>query len=431
MREDFVSRKFENKSSKDGNLRPSQALRFRIDRAGDLRATVSASSGEFVLSPEIIEILCLIQKGERATDLSALLKSSYKQRIQNLPDPSEIAGLLEDMQAAQCLVSLNETEKDRGIEDGFADPWIQWAMLSDAPRCRGYRAALEESVDINSHILDVGAGSGLLSLYALELGATKVDAIEETSVAGVLKKVRAQLPEKEKARFTVHNCNSFDARLPRKITHIVSELFGNDPLQEGVIPTLRDIFSRVGSDKCQGIPDSFSVYTQLVDVRSGPLHHRMKRFAEPSKSGDEQWFKAVRRIKAVLPFAEVSFAHPVRSDDLALLSPLKRAWEVSLAPPPSNNAPLPQKTFTFCSDANAAAPALLVGFRAHLTEHITLSNLPGERDCCEHWSPIAIPLSRRLCKGETLKIHISVSEHWDRVTAKVTDSNSHVLGLRT
>jgi predicted RNA methylase len=421
----------EGKSAKNSSLRPSQALRFRIDRAGELRAMVSESSGEFVLSPEIIEILCLLQKGEAPTSLAARLKSAYKTRSQSLPESAEIAQLIEEMQAVQCLVNPDAEGSEKGIEDGFADPWIQWAMLADAPRCRGYRAALQESIDRNAHLLDVGAGSGLLSLYALELGASKVDAIEETSVAAVLKKVRAQLPESEKNRFTIHNCNSHDARLPQKTTHVVSELFGNDPLQEGVIPTLRDIFARIGNSRCKGIPEAFSVHVRLVNVASGPMRNRLERYAARLKDKDESWLKSVARIKTALTFDQVSFSHPVRAQDLDFLTPLKKAWEVPLAPPPPASSPLPRKALKLEVADNADAPALLIGFRAHLSKSITLSNIPNEPDSCEHWSPIVIPLSRLLKKGEVLDAQISVSEHWDRVTAKVVDSASHVLGKRS
>jgi hypothetical protein len=429
-RGNFVASKKPHDSGRKTPLRPAQALRFRIDTAGELRAAVSASSGEFNLTPEIIELLCLLQKGAQPPELENKLRARFRKISEELPDSNEIASLLEDLEDARCLVRATPELAPKGLQDGFGDAWIQWAMLADAPRCQAYQAAIREALTEDSHVLDVGAGSGLLSLYALEAGAKKVDAIEETGVAHSLKLLRDKLPDDLRKRMQIHNCNSFDARIPSQITHVVSELFGNDPLQEGVIPTLRNIFSRIQAGRISAIPENFTVFVQLVDFTDGPLHKRLGRFAERNSEQGKAWFGAVERIKSTLNFRDVSFAHMIRPTDIKKVGPNKKAFSIPLAPPPPENAPQPTSSLKLDVEENAAAPALLIAFRAQLSRTHSISNIPGEKDCCEHWSPLVVPLNRAIQSKESIQVRISVGEQWERVTAQVSDASGKYLGSR-
>jgi len=425
-----VASKKSHDSARKSSLRPAQALRFRIDPTGELRAAVSASSGEFNLTPEIIELLCLLQKGSQPSELEGRLRTRFRKITEDLPDSREISALLQDLEDAQCLVRAGVQEAAHGLQDGFGDAWIQWAMLADAPRCQAYQKAIQDAVGANSHVLDVGAGSGLLSLYALESGAGKVDAIEETAVAKSLKQLRENLSEGLRKRLQIHNCNSFDARIPSTVTHVVSELFGNDPLQEGVVPTLRNIFARIDNKQAVGIPESCSIFVQLVDVVDGPLHSRLSRYAGKMAATEKQWSGAVEKIRNTLDFHDVSFAHMIRPGDVKKCAAAKKAFSIPLAPPPSDSTSRPAASFKIDIEQKIEAPALLIGFRAHLTHAMSISNIPGEKDACEHWSPLVVPLNRALTSKEIIQIKVSVGEHWERVTAIASDAQGKHLGAR-
>lgn len=427
---DILARKNSGHSGQLHTLRPAKALRFRIDEAGLLRAAVSASSGEFNLSPEIVHLLCLLQQGVRKTELADRLKADFKQIAHHLPDKSEVNELIEDLKSAQCLISDEAKETASGIEDGFGDAWIQWAMLADTVRCQAYQKAIAELVSTHSQVLDIGAGSGLLSLFALEAGAKSVDAVEETSIVRTLRSLKESLPAEKRNRLSIQNCNSFDAQFREDVGVVVSELFGNDPFQEGVVPTLRDVFSRIKTKKCIGIPESFTLAVQLIDIVGGPLQKRVQMMAEISTVAGTPALKAIHRIKKLLTLDEVSFSHPVRFSEIRTASERKNSIHVPLAPPPSIDRPAPQQNVELISTSLVSAPVVMIGFRVQLTKQITISNMPGEKDVCEHWSPILVPLNRTIQKGERLQLRLDVTDSWDRVRLAVNDAQNKRLGAR-
>jgi predicted RNA methylase len=426
-----VTTKNPQKTSKKASLRPSSGLRLRIDEQGLLRARVSASAGEFNLTPEIVQLLCLVQQGVQPSALSGRLRQDFREIVSGLPHQEEIDQLLVEMKAAQCLVDASaEEQASEGLLDGFGDPWIQWAMLADAPRCAAYEKAIKRAVNEKSKVVDVGSGTGLLSLYALAAGAQQVDAIEETASAKILKRVKDSLPAKEKQRLLVHHNNSSDVQLPADATHIVSELFGNDPFQEGVVPTLRDIFSRLGKNKVKGIPESVEIFAQLVELQHGPLKNRLVQLNKDSEKTTPEWQKAVMRIKSNLDLSNVSFAHPIRVADFRPMGSLKSMFNVPLAPPPGPGKETPRGKCKIVVKESMQCPVLLLGFRAHLNENISISNLPGEADQCDHWSPIVVPIRRLPAAGESLELNVGVGEDWEQLVAKVTDSQGRKIGER-
>jgi predicted RNA methylase len=60
-------------------------------------------------------------------------------------------------------------------------------MCSDKRRLEAYQAAINNACS-NKVVIDVGAGTGVLSFFAAEAGATKVYAIEKAEVYSKFKR---------------------------------------------------------------------------------------------------------------------------------------------------------------------------------------------------------------------------------------------------
>ena len=67
------------------------------------------------------------------------------------------------------------------IADSFGDPGVQERLLLDRERCDRFREAIHAAVKSGDVVVDVGAGTGLLSFFAAEAGAKRVYAIEMSS----------------------------------------------------------------------------------------------------------------------------------------------------------------------------------------------------------------------------------------------------------
>jgi len=68
------------------------------------------------------------------------------------------------------------------IGDTFRDPGVHEWMVVDKVRCDAYREALRRVVQPGDTVVDVGAGTGLLSFFAIQAGARHVYAIEMSEI---------------------------------------------------------------------------------------------------------------------------------------------------------------------------------------------------------------------------------------------------------
>lgn len=109
-------------------------------------------------------------------------------------------------------------------------------MLSDMIRNLHFKNALEEIIDQNSIVADVGTGTGVLAIWASMAGAKKVYAIEKDRQ---IFKVASRLVEENKLNnIILINADAKKVILPEKVDIIVSECIGSFGINEPFIPTV-------------------------------------------------------------------------------------------------------------------------------------------------------------------------------------------------
>ena len=114
-------------------------------------------------------------------------------------------------------------------------------MLADHLRNDAYQAAIEKAVDGSSRVLDIGTGSGLLSMMAARAGAESVLACEVSKViADVAGEVIAANGYDDK--ITVVNMKSTQLKvgeeLPERANVLVSEILGSGVPERGRVARL-------------------------------------------------------------------------------------------------------------------------------------------------------------------------------------------------
>ena len=116
-------------------------------------------------------------------------------------------------------------------------------MLADAPRMDAYAAALRNSVDRDSVVMDLGCGPGVFALLACKLGARRVYAVEPNNVVGLAREAAAANGFAERIEF--FEKLSTEITLPEPATIIVSDLRGVLPFFQQHIPSIIDARKRL------------------------------------------------------------------------------------------------------------------------------------------------------------------------------------------
>ena len=82
---------------------------------------------------------------------------------------------------------------DRGYFESYGSPRIHEAMLRDEVRTNGYREAVEGNAPIfaGKVVLDVGCGTGILSLFAARAGAKLVIGVDASSIVDCAREIVA------------------------------------------------------------------------------------------------------------------------------------------------------------------------------------------------------------------------------------------------
>lgn len=122
----------------------------------------------------------------------------------------------------------------------YDDVEVHRLMLQDKPRTDAYK----EAILANKHlfkdkvVMDVGAGTGILSLFAMKAGARKVYAVEASPLADVLKEI-VELNDKEGVIQVIHGkAEELDLPEDEKVDVMISEWMGFYLLHESMLDSV-------------------------------------------------------------------------------------------------------------------------------------------------------------------------------------------------
>lgn len=264
------------------------------------------------------------------------------------------------------------------------------SLLADKVRTESYQKAIFETVKDDDVVLDIGTGTGILSLFACQAGAKKVYAIEVGKVVELAKHICLQNGFQN--RITFINELSSRVKLSEQVDVIVSEIMGNFGLEEGVLSSVIDARERFLKEKGKIIPESIELF--IVPVELPDDYQKKFNFWKDNLYGLD--------LSSVRLFATNHF-YPIKLKQESFL-----AEPISLARIKISEV----ETQDICSEISLTVKrdGVLHGlggwFAAMLSNNISLSNVPPIKT--PSWNQAFFPLKSpvHLKQGNSLIVKI-------------------------
>jgi len=136
-------------------------------------------------------------------------------------------------------------------------------MLSDQIRMQAYREAIFSTVKHDDVVVDLGAGTGLLSIWAIKAGASKVYAIEKTDAIELAKEIARANNCENKIEFIKQN--SADVVLSEKADVLISETLGSFGVDENTLQFAIDARDRFLKNSGVMLPQSVKIFSAPVE----------------------------------------------------------------------------------------------------------------------------------------------------------------------
>ena len=344
-----------------------------------------------------------LDEAEASLKQAIALKSDFAEAHYNLGNTLQELGRLHESIA--CFKKAIEFKSDYidarinlNIASSSAVPNWHFAMMNDEGRNNAYFSAIKLAIDDGSFVLEIGTGSGLLSMMAAANGAEKVVTCETSrTLAETAKKIIYSNGYGEK--ISVVNKKSTDLiigeDLPQRADVVISEILSSEFVGEGVRSTILDANKRLLKKTGRMIPQSGSIRISLLgnnaEVSNALSVARVHGY-------DLSEFNLISQSKINLKL----------KDKPLLLSNPEDAFIINLHD--KNRVVQEEKIIQLQANQNGFCLGLVQWLWIHLYKDIEYENRPGEND--SHWStPIYLfdePVAVKM--GDVLEIRAVLDE---------------------
>jgi predicted RNA methylase len=365
----------------------SRALVFQIGADGRLLARSSVSRQPGALAPDGLPVLLAFANGSTPAD--ALVRLRTKWKIAEDGFATVVTALI-----AQNLLTpaAGTGEGIAPATDGFASALSHFRLVRDSVRVMSYRQAIQRYCP-GKTVVEIGCGSGILSIFAARAGARRVIAIEESRIADLAAEMFRANGVAD--RIELRRANSRDVSLEERADVVIHEVLGSDPFSENMLLFIEDARDRLLAPDGRLIPSALEVCCVGFEVPDLPYLDRGRaeaELAELERLYGIEFSPILRFMDAEAgifrrPLGELGkgqFEPKILTDEVQL-------YRLELA----GTGPLevaPRRDLRLRAIRAGSLGGLLVYFRAHLDEETILSTAPGAPRTSWGWD--ARPLDR-------------------------------------
>ena len=246
-------------------------------------------------------------------------------------------------------------------------------LLADETRTNAFRNAIAQVVRPGDVVVDLGCGSGILSFFACESGASRVYAIDQTHAADVASMLARHLGMSD--RITVLHGEAKEIELPELADVLITETMGVMGLDEGIGGIVVDARNRFLKPDARIIPSRVGVSLVPIELE----YHYEKHVA----FWDEERYGLDLSPLRLFASSAVLFAH-IRAN--AYLDTPHEVLSIDLLQGDAKNA---SGSASFTVRRDAQMHGFGAYFTATLADGITITNRDARSTS---WSQALLPL---------------------------------------
>ena len=292
----------------------------------------------------------------------------------------EVSNMVTVLYNSGILIEADNAKVVKDVKnDAYGAAAGQIFMLNDKKRTDYFINGINETVKKGDIVLDIGTGTGILAIAAARAGAKKVYAIETSSIADIAEEIIEMAGVTDKVEVIRGWSTTVD--LPEKADVLVSEMLGNDPLDERILQIFKDAQKRLLKSSAKVLPGRLKVKCLQVSLSDDLLHNRIL-----SNSDIENWLDWYNIDGNPLKKVQT----PINNPMLNLTT--KQGQKITIVSEPIQLADINLNSFdqTFIDNTvptkkGKGANAVLLYFDAELGTS-ELSTHPKKADISNHWT---------------------------------------------
>ncbi|HWN42050.1 MAG TPA: 50S ribosomal protein L11 methyltransferase [Thermoanaerobaculia bacterium] len=387
----------------------SRSLTFEILRTGRLAATSSISRPAQDMDLDAVPVLMAFAAGATPREALAALQAEWE--LDDEGFAIVVAALIDQA----FLVPVGQESAVALAQEGFASVLAHHNLLQDTVRVLAYQAAIARH-SRGCSVVEIGCGSGILSIFAARAGARRVVAIEESEIATLAERMfRANGCD---GIVELRRANSRDVELDEPADLLIHEILGTDPFAENLLPFVLDARKRLLRPGGRLLPWRVQVFCLGVEVETKPHRDQAYLLAEVAEAQRLYGLDMTPLMELLAevdprliapPFEDADakvFKPKVLSEECLLVDLDLRTDDLDSAGEPSEARLRIQSPGTLGS--------LAVYFRAHLDEDIQLATAPFAP--LTGWGRLLRPLSGRLAvaPGDEVRLRVELKSRRGR-----------------